>query len=674
MPTKYHNALIHETSPYLLQHAHNPVNWYPWGPEALEKARNEDKMLLISIGYSACHWCHVMEKECFVDESVAAVMNHHFVCIKVDREERPDVDQVYMDAVQLMSGQGGWPLNCFALPDGRPVYGGTYFRKNDWINLMKQLAALYANDKERLLKQAALVQEGVLAQENAQIKEDNTNIKFNYLEEGLHKMAKGFDLLHGGFNGAPKFPMPSVWEFVLSYLKLHDDYPLQNQLYLTLDKMALGGIYDHVGGGFARYAVDENWHIPHFEKMLYDNAQLISLYSKAYAFSNKEHYKRVVTETHRFVADNLTNDDGAFYAALDADSEGIEGKFYTWTADELEYHLGSDYPLLAEYYAITENGNWEHGLNVMQAVATAEQFSLSKEIPLNDFISLLEIAESKLRSERNERVRPGLDHKIITAWNAIMLKAYLDAFEAFGETYYLEIALKNAKFIRQNLLHHNDSLYRTYQNGQAKINGFLDDHAFTISAFIQLYQNTFDESWLKLAGQICEQVMRNFSDPDGDYFFYTSKLDEPLAVRKKEMGDNVIPASNSVMAENLLMLSFYFYLNDFQEKALKMLQNMAYEVHSYGRFYSNWGRVLISTIYPPKEVVITGPDALELASELKQKTKHQMILAASKENSELPVFTNRFIKERNMIYICENRTCKLPVQTINEAIQLLNTK
>jgi uncharacterized protein len=672
MTAKHHNALIHETSPYLLQHAHNPVEWFPWGKSALEKAQKEDKMLLISIGYSACHWCHVMEKESFMDEQVAAVMNRFFVCVKVDREEHPDVDQVYMDAVQLMSGQGGWPLNCFALPDGRPVYGGTYFRKNDWMNLMQQLSTMYANEKERLMKQATLVQEGVLAQENAQVREEREKVTAKYLQEGIRNMAKGFDLHNGGFNGAPKFPMPSVWEYLLSFLHHFNDQPLQNQLYLTLNKMALGGIYDHVGGGFARYSVDEQWHIPHFEKMLYDNAQLMSLYSKAYVFSNQEHYRRVVYETHRFVAETLTSPEGAFYAALDADSEGEEGKFYSWTADELKYHLGENYPLLAEYYSITAEGNWEHGQNVLKSKTTAEQFSLKKQMPLNDFLGLLEMAESKLRSERNERVHPGLDNKIITAWNALMLKAYLDAYQAFGQDYFLESALKNARFIRQHLLAKGDTLFRTYQNGKAKINGFLDDHAFTISAYIQLYQITFDESWLELAHQISQQLLQNFADPDGDYFFYTSALDEPLAVRKKEMGDNVIPASNSVMAENLLNLSLYYHQPEYEEKALKMVKNMAFEVHTYGRFYSNWGRVLLSTTFQPKEIVITGPDAFELASDIRKQYRQPALYAASRQNSGLPIFTDRFTEGKNTIYICENRHCMLPVHTLDEALNLLH--
>lgn len=672
MSDKYTNRLIHETSPYLLQHAHNPVDWHPWNNEALEKAKNEDKLLLISIGYSACHWCHVMEHESFENAEVAAVMNQNFVCIKVDREERPDVDQVYMDAVQLMTGQGGWPLNCFALPDGRPVYGGTYFRKTDWIRILKQMAALFTNEPEKLLKQANMVQEGVISQETAQVKDERANLSAAYLKSGLLKMAEGFDHQNGGFNGAPKFPMPSVLEYLLAFIKMNDEPTFQHHFHLTLEKMALGGIYDHAGGGFSRYSVDAQWHVPHFEKMLYDNAQLISIYSKAYGLNQNEHYKRVVYETLWFIHRELTSPDGAFYAALDADSEGVEGKYYVWTADELKYHLGENYPILAEYYSVTEEGNWEKGVNVLRSVATAEQFTLAKKISLNDFLSLLEMTESKLLSERWERTHPGLDDKIITSWNALMLKGYLDAYTAFHQDSLLDSALRSAHFIKDNLLGKDGSLYRSYKNGTARINGFLDDYSFTISAFIALYQVTFDEVWLNQALQFTEHVMQNFQDPESDFFFYTSAKDQPLAFRKKEMGDNVIPSSNSVMAENLMKLSVYFNRTGFFDKSLKMIRNMAYEVNSYGRFYSNWGRILAESSIPQKEIVITGPDAIFYAQSLKKQFTRSAVYAVSTNQSTLPIFEGRFVEGETMIYICENNTCKLPVNNIDDALRIIN--
>lgn len=671
MTDKHTNQLIHETSPYLLQHAHNPVNWLPWSNEALEKAKKEDKLLIISIGYSACHWCHVMEHESFEDSAVAKMMNENFVCIKVDREERPDVDHVYMDAVQLMTGRGGWPLNCFALPDGRPVYGGTYFRKSDWMSVLSQLAKLYQTERQKLIKQAEAIHDGVLRQETAQIRVEKPEITFEEIKAGVYKMAEGFDKRFGGFNGAPKFPMPTILNYLQTYLEIEKDTTIQNHLTLTLDQMALGGIYDHVGGGFARYSVDEEWHIPHFEKMLYDNAQLVSIYSKAFSITQNEHYKRVVYETLHFIQRVLTSPEGAFYSALDADSEGKEGKYYVWTADELKYHLGDNYDLIAEYYSVTEEGNWEDGLNVLKSVATAEHFSMEKKITLNDFLANLESVETNLLSERLKRPLPSLDDKILTSWNAIMLKGYLDAYQAFGNSSFLETALKNANFIQQKMIKPDGSLYRSYKNGVSKINGFLDDFSFTIEAFIELYQVNFDEEWLLIAKKLTEHVIANFNDNGSDFFFYTSIQDSPLAVRKKEISDNVIPSSNSVMAKNIFYLSTYFGEPAYAELARKMADTMAFEVQSYGRFYSNWGSLIIQQNATPREVVITGLNALEVCNQIKSHHPSNVIYAVAGQSSELPIFNNRFNGGKTLIYVCENSTCKLPVETVEAALALL---
>ncbi|MFA9388774.1 MAG: thioredoxin domain-containing protein [Prolixibacteraceae bacterium] len=665
------NRLIHETSPYLLQHAHNPVDWYPWGAEALEKAKNEDKLLLISIGYSACHWCHVMEHESFEDSVVAKIMNDNFVCIKVDREERPDIDQVYMDAVQLMTGRGGWPLNCFALPDGSPVYGGTYFRKTDWISLLKQLAKLYQSDRTKLIQQANAVHDGVMKQEKAQDRYEKTDITHEEFKISISKMAEGFDSVNGGFNGAPKFPMPSVLEYLLEYSLANADTTILQHLQLSLNKMAMGGIYDHVGGGFSRYSTDEEWHIPHFEKMLYDNSQLVSIYSKAYTATKNEHYKRVVYETLQFIQRELTSDEGAFYASLDADSEGEEGKFYAWTAKELKEHLGNNYPLIAEFYSVTAAGNWENGVNVLKSVANAEQFSMDKKLLLNDFLGILETSDNQLLSARSKRIRPGLDDKILSSWNALMLKAYLDAYQAFETKTFLDAALKNGRFIQGNMLKSNGSLYRSYKNGESKINGFLDDYSFTISAFIELYQLTFDEEWLVLAKKMTDHVLMNFEDSESDFFFYTSKEDAPLAQRKKEISDNVIPSSNSSMAENLFLLSNYFSEPSYADKAIQMANTMAFEVQNHGRFYSNWGRLLVEFNSPHKEVVITGPDAVRFLHELQGLHAFNVLYAMSEQESQLPIFEGRFVKGKTMIYVCENQSCKLPVSTVAEALKLM---
>jgi uncharacterized protein YyaL (SSP411 family) len=674
MTDQHSNRLIHETSPYLLQHAHNPVDWHPWGQEALDKAKKEDKLLLISIGYSACHWCHVMEHESFEDSLVAEIMNDHFICIKVDREERPDIDQVYMDAVQLLTGRGGWPLNSFALPDGRPVYGGTYFRKSDWKNLLTQLAQLYQNDRKKLYDQADAIQEGMLKQETTQLNSEDSSISKTQVTATINKMGEGFDTELGGFNDAPKFPMPSIWQYLLHYVYMEDHPEIKDQLLLTLNKMAYGGIYDHVGGGFARYSVDVYWHVPHFEKMLYDNSQLVSLYSQAYTLTKNKHYKRVVYETLRFIDRELSTPEGAFYSALDADSEGEEGKFYVWTALELKNTLGKDYPLIAEYYTVTENGNWESGNNVLMSHSSAEQFSLEKNIQLNDFLTLLEITDSKLLNERSKRIRPGLDDKVLTSWNALMLKGLIDAYEAFGNKNFLETALQNARFIQKNMLQNDGRLHRTYKNGKSKINGYLDDYSFTIEAFIALYQSTFDEEWLELAHQLSEYALLHFYDPESGFFFYTSDLDDPLVIRKKEISDNVIPSSNASMAHNMSQLSNYYENINYADISQKMVQTMTFEIQQYGRFYSKWGTTLLSSLYGSKEVVVTGPDAEKYVRELKTYHPANVIYAVAENSSELPLFEGRFVKGKTMIYVCQNRTCKLPVESVEEALKLMNGK
>ena len=668
---KHNNRLVHETSPYLLQHAHNPVDWYPWGDEALEKAKREDKLLLISIGYSACHWCHVMEHESFEDNTVATMMNEHFVCVKVDREERPDVDQVYMDALQLLTGRGGWPLNCFALPDGRIVYGGTYFRKPDWLNLLSQLHKLYAFEKERLIEQAEAIQEGVIKQESAQIKEEKTALSIDDVIVSISKMSKGFDTVEGGSNGAPKFPMPSIWNFILNYNLSNTLSDTRLHLIFTLEKMALGGIYDHVGGGFSRYSVDTQWHVPHFEKMLYDNAQLVSVYSKAYRLTQNEHFERVVDETINFIKRELTSSEGAFFAALDADSEGEEGKFYAWTASELKSILGKDYPLMAEYYSVTDEGNWENGVNVLKSVDAAEHFATSKGIRLNDFLSTLENVESKLLKVRSHRVRPGLDDKIIASWNALMIKGYVDAYETFHHPAFLNSATACATFVKEKLIKSDFSMHRTFKNGTSKISAFLDDYCFTANAFIALYRTTFDEAWLLVAKQLTDYVITNFQDRESGFFFYTSALDAPLAVRKKEMVDNVIPSSNSVMAENLLLLSIYFNLPAYSDIARNMLSTMAYEVNNYGRFYSNWGSALLHAVSNTKEIVITGPAANDYYREIADRSAEAPLFAVADQQSELPIFKDRFVEGKTLVYVCENNTCQLPVNSVEEAMKLI---
>src|SRR5690606_283152 len=457
MPNKLHS----ETSPYPRQHQFNPVEWYPWGEEALQKAKIENKLIIVSIGYSACHWCHVMERESFEDETIAKLMNEHFVSIKVDREERPDIDQIYMVAVQLMTGQGGWPLNCVCLPDGRPIYGGTYFQPEQWKQFLLQLVAMW-NEKPALANDyAERLTSGIRQSEQLPL----APIPERYTKEDLAAIVtpwkERYDKRAGGYRGAPKFPLPNNWRFLLRYGALMDDPGVVEHVHFTLRKIASGGIYDHVGGGFARYAVDEGWHIPHFEKMLYDNAQLVSLYAEAWQQQPIVQYKRVVDETLQWVQREMTSPQGGFYCALDADSEGVEGKFYTFQRHEIEAVLGEDAELVIRYFGVTEKGNWEEEhTNVLEIDIDADRMAHAAGFSAHEWETVLADAKGKLRDYRSKRIRPGLDDKLLTAWNAMMLKGFVDAYRVFNVPTYLDVALANAAFIRTQLYTEDGGLWR----------------------------------------------------------------------------------------------------------------------------------------------------------------------------------------------------------------------
>jgi uncharacterized protein YyaL (SSP411 family) len=668
---QYTNSLIGESSPYLLQHAHNPVDWYPWGSLALKKARDEDKLILISIGYSACHWCHVMETESFEDEGIAEIMNKNFVCIKVDREERPDIDQIYMEAVQIMNGSGGWPLNCFALPDGRPVYGGTYYRPQQWIQLLMGLSASYLDDKSKFVRFAEELHKGILDAEIIGMIPQMDNPINEDLDEIVEPWRIQFDSIEGGSKRAPKFPMPGSYLFLLNYYYYSQDRSILAHLNLTLDKMAGGGIYDHIGGGFARYSVDKYWHVPHFEKMLYDNAQLVSLYSKAYQFTKNELYKRVVYQTIEFVERELKSPDGAFYSSLDADSEGEEGKYYVWTKQEIDEILGGDSDLFCGYYNITYAGNWEKDKNIpnckMSVSEAATKFNLSEAELFEKIDSLNKI----LLNKREKRIKPGLDNKILSSWNALMMKGYLDAFRAFDENIFLEKALLNADFLTNKVINPDYKLWRNFKNDSATINGFLDDYAFSIESFIAMYQATFDEKWIWLSKNLCDYTIEHFYDKNSGMFFYTSDQDEQLIVRKKEIQDNVIPASNSVMANNLFDLGVYFYEQSFLDKSSKMLANVKNEIKRSGPFYYNWAGLLAKFVHNPFEISIIGYDLKGMRAEFDKNYIPFALFAGSMVNSKLPMLEDKTLKDKSTIYICKNRVCKKPVYSVKDALALI---
>ena len=531
---KHTNKLINETSPYLLQHAHNPVNWYPWGEEALQKAQKENKIIIISVGYSACHWCHVMEHESFEDEEVAALMNEHFVAIKVDREERPDVDQVYMDAVHLMGQRGGWPLNAFALPNGKPFYGGTYFPKETWMKLLNKVHEEHSQFPEKVEEYANKLALGI---QQAGLITMNTNdapFKMETLDNSVSEWSKSFDIKEGGSDRAPKFPLPNSWEFLLQYYYHTKNKDYLNQVEITLEKMAFGGIYDHLGGGFARYSTDKYWKVPHFEKMLYDNAQLVSLYSKAYQLTKNPLYKKVVFETLEYIEREMTSKEGAFYSALDADSEGEEGKFYIWKKEELEKIVDEDYNVFAEYYSVDKTGYWEHDNYILLRSKTAEEIAKKHNITEEELNKKIDSAKKKLMKERDNRIRPGLDDKTLTSWNALMIKGYIDAYLTFGKREHLNAALKNGNFLLEKQLRKDGGLNHSYKEGESKINGYLEDYSFTIEAFITLYEATFDQKWLDKSRALADYSIIHFFDANSGMFWFTSDEDKKLVARKME--------------------------------------------------------------------------------------------------------------------------------------------
>lgn len=674
------NDLISESSPYLLQHAHNPVNWKPYTPATLELARKEKKLMIISVGYSACHWCHVMEHESFEDTTVAEVMNRSYISVKVDREERPDVDQIYINAVQLMTGSAGWPLNVIALPDGRPVWGGTYFRKKDWINALEQIQGIYEEEPEKLLAYANRLEEGLKSMDLVHLNTEDVDFKEYSISAVIKKMSGTFDSKDGGFGTAPKFMMPNNLELLLRQAVEKNDKKLLEFVTLTLDKMAYGGLYDQIEGGFSRYSTDQKWHIPHFEKMLYDNAQLVSLYSNTYSVTKNPLYKEVVEETLNFVKNNLTNEEGAFYSSLDADSKNEKGKleegaFYVFDQDELKRLLGKDFDIFKEYYNINSYGAWENNHYVLIRRKTdAEiegEFGLSSEA----FQQKKKEWKNTLIRYRNQRPKPRLDDKTLTSWNAMMLKGYVDAYKAFGDKTYLEIALKNANFLDKNLQKKDGALYHTYKNKKSSINGFLEDYAFLIDAYIDLYQVTMDEKWLVLSKELTDYARTNFFDPEKQMFYFTSKQDPVVVTRNFEYRDNVIPASNSVMAKNLFVLSKYFDNREYEEISKQMLKNVLNEIEGYPGGFTNWLYLLSNIKDDFYEVVIVGEKASEKIKELNSHYLPNKIIAGSRGEKTGPLFENRFVKGETLIYVCINNACQLPVEETTIAIKtILNKK
>ena len=676
MEHKYTNDLINETSPYLLQHAHNPVDWNPWNEKTLQEAKSKNKLILISVGYAACHWCHVMEHESFEDSLVAQIMNKNFINIKVDREERPDVDQVYMSAVQLMTGSGGWPMNVVALPDGRPVWGGTYFKKEQWLSALEQISKLYQENPTKLHEYADKLEQGIKSLDVVQLNTDEPVFEKSFIEEAIKNWIKNFDNRDGGMNRAPKFMMPNNYHFLLRYAYQNEDEKLLEFVNLTLKKMAYGGVYDQVGGGFSRYSVDPVWHIPHFEKMLYDNGQMVSLYSDAYLATRNPLYKNIVAETLEYIEREMTTENGAFYSSLDADSNTSEGKleegaFYVWQKDNLKTLLQDDYDLFSDYYNINNYGFWEHENYVLIRKDDDESIIKKHKITAENLAQKISSWKTLLLKERDKRERPRLDDKTLTSWNALMLKGYIDAYRVFENPEYLKVAQKNANFILNNQLREDGGLNHNYKNGKSTINGYLEDYAATIDAFIALYEMTLDENYLKTSRNLANYAFDHFFDEKNKMFYFTSNEDKSLVSRSIEYRDNVIPASNSIMAKNLFKLSHYFDNTHYSNTAMSMLNNVKPEMQEYPSGYSNWFDLMLNYSNPFYEVAVVGKEAKQKIVALNKTYLPNKLIAASESENNMPLLENRYNPNKTLIYVCVNKACKLPVSEVNDAIKFL---
>jgi len=667
------NRLIHSTSPYLLQHAHNPVDWFEWSEEALIKAKKENKPILVSIGYSSCHWCHVMEREVFEKEDMAQKMNEYMVCIKVDREERPDVDQIYMDAVQAMGNHGGWPLNVFLTPDQKPFYGGTYFPPDQWTQVLDGIHRAFTERRGEVEESAQQFAEHLAQQDTQRFKKASANTDLGTDIESIYsKLETSFDTVWGGMEKEPKFIMPSIWLWLLRYHHITKNEKALQQILVTLKRIGMGGIYDQIGGGFARYSVDGYWFAPHFEKMLYDNAQLMSLYAEAYQVTKDEEFRLILDETFEWLQTEMMHPEGGFYSALDADSEGEEGKFYAWKKNEIQEILKEDADLILSYYTVKDEGNWEHGNNILFRTQPDNQFLEKNRLSADEWKIKLRHVKDKLLTVRDQRIAPGLDDKIITAWNALMVCGLADAFKATGDDRFLKAALKNMQFLERELSE-SATLYRSYKNKRSNTKGFLDDYAYVIQASIKLYQLTFDEYWIRRAELLTTHVIDNFLDSTDGFFLYAGKYGEKLIASKKEIFDNVIPASNSVMAQNLLHLGVILDKEEWKTMAENMTLSLGHLITTEPNYMSNWAIVYTELKKGMAEVSFVGAGFDLLNKKFQEVYQPFSLRMGTPTHSTLPLLEGKVaIHDQPTIYVCYNKTCQRPVHTVGEAFEQLN--
>ena len=695
------NRLIHETSPYLLQHAHNPVDWYPWGEEAFQKARSENKLILLSVGYSACHWCHVMERESFENKDIAAIMNQHFVSIKVDREERPDVDGIYMQAVQALTGQGGWPMTVFLTPNGRPFYGGTYFPPRDrryggqvvpgFPRILLSMADAYENRREEVEEQANQIAEHLQQRSGSPFRHKGTTpggtVPLELLNTASKALAADFDPEHGGFGSAPKFPNTMSLELLLR-ISLHrlgqiTSKPTRPELEIvetTLQHMANGGIYDQLGGGFHRYAVDTEWLVPHFEKMLYDNALLSRIYLHTYLVTNNPFYERIVEETLNYVIREMTSSEGGFYSTQDADSEGEEGKFFLWTPAEIEKALlPEDAPLFMQYYDVTSRGNFE-GKNILHVEQDAQQVADDAHISLEELQASLQRSRKMLFKVREQRIRPGRDEKILTSWNGLMLRSFAEAGRYLNRPDYLNIAIANAEFLLRTV-RPEGRLLRTYKDGRAHLKGYLEDYAFLADGLLALYEASFDPRWFAEARLLMDEAIQLFADEQNTGFFDTGSDHEALLNRPKEIMDNAIPAGNSIATDVLLRLATFTGEDSYRQRAENYLHPLTDILIQHPQAFGHVLNALDFALSPVKEFAIMGDpheaDTRALLEVINNRYLPNSVLACAAPNDTeaaqvVPLLESRPLKDgKATAYVCQNFVCAAPVNRVEELERLV---
>lgn len=668
MSHRFTNKLVSESSLYLRQHAHNPVNWYPWGEEALERARSEGKPILVSIGYAACHWCHVMERESFEDEQVAAFMNSHFISIKIDREERPDLDHIYMDAVQAMTGSGGWPLNVFCTPDTRPFFGGTYFppsqafNRISWMELLQRIQQAWENKREGLEQQAGRIFEHIStsAKITAAAGGDFNGELCGKINDNILNAA---DKIKGGFGAAPKFPHTLTIRYLLEYARAYGDNRSREQAELSLRQMIRGGIYDHLGGGLARYSTDDDWLVPHFEKMLYDNALLISALSMAFMLTQDREYADAIRKTTGFLKNEMLDIEGGYYSAIDADSEGVEGKYYVWSKEEIDSLLGEDTDVYCRFYGVSETGNWE-GVNILHVHSSAGSFASEHGLSLPDLEELIESGNKKLLVRRAERPRPLTDDKILLGWNALLISAYCRAFAATGEESYRRDAKKLADFVFKSF-EKGDQLFHCYYHGSVSHPAFLDDIAYLIEACILLQEITGEQHYLNSAEKWTGFSEENFLLESG-FFSYTNRSMKDLLFRKTEYYDGAMPSGNSTMAINLFFLGRLLDKGIYTERAEKMLSAMSDLVIKFPISFSLWASFIIYKSLKNTDLVVTGKDINEIRSLILGIFMPGRIFQSSDISLDFPLLKGKDFNHKKLIYLCINSLCFEPFNNLND--------